>query len=85
MHRESSAGSLLLCLLDRQGRGVDPPRFMPFICKEEGMLPGPASDVQDRPGYLPSPDKSDELLLGPADVPGRCAPVCRIKEIQSTP
>jgi len=43
---------------------------MPFTSKVEGMLPGPASYVQDRSCYLPPPDQVNELLLGPADVPG---------------
>jgi hypothetical protein len=85
MHLESSSFSLLPCLLDRKGCGVDPPHFMPFICKEEGMLTCPASYIQDRSCYLSPPDQFNKLLLGPADVPGGCAFVSRVKEILTSP
>jgi len=55
-------------------RGVEPipiPHFMPFLREEEGMLPRPASYVQDRSGDLSSLHLFDELFLGPADGPGR--------------
>ena len=38
-------------------------------CEEEGMLAGPAPDVENRSPDLPSPCQLDELLLRPADVP----------------
>jgi hypothetical protein len=85
MHRELPSGSLLPCLLDCQGGGVDPPHFMPFPCKEKGMLPCSASYVQDRSGDLSPSDQLNELFLGPANIPRRYTLICRVKEIHTSP
>lgn len=76
-----SFSSLLLCLLDRESGGVDSDHLIPFPCKKEGMLPRSAPYIQDGAGNLSRPGELDERLLGPADVPGRCAPVDRVEDI----
>src|SRR5690606_16005285 len=83
MRLEPSSGRLLLGLPDRKSGGVDPERLMPFSRKKEDVIPRSAPYVQDGAGNLSRPGELDERLLGPADVPGRCAPVDRIEDIHT--
>ncbi len=85
IHTKPPCRSLLLCLPDRPGRRVNPPHLVPRLRKEEGVIPGPAPDVEDRPRNLTGPDQLDERLPGPADVPRGSALVRRFKKLYATP
>ncbi len=51
--------------------------------QEEGIIPGPASDIKHCAGDLPGLLETDDLLLRPSDIPGRPLLIGLFKEIHN--